>query len=195
MGFRSKNARLAYAIFFSFLVLSIASTFFPSLIEYTIIQSLGLPVLLISIINFIGSIIQNADDICASKYDISTQEHDYLEEYIKDTESKSRYKTNRMVKLSKDVKMYEQVDKILKKYNTVISVIDMVVLTLFVLTAILRPTFLRAGGYAIGYWSLTVLLASTYFKSSLSYKLFNKLLVKVNDIENGTTTVGVDVEE
>jgi len=190
MSFRNKNTRLAYAILLSFFLLSILSTFFPSLIEYTIIQSLGLPILLISIINFIGLIIQNAYDICDTQDDSDTQEHEYLQNREGEL---YEYENKRFIKLSENIEIYKLVRERIKKYSSVIAIFDIGFLTLFVVTAILRPPFLRTDGFAIAYWSLTVLLASAYFHSSLSHRLFNSTFAKVKASRSQKTKTEEDI--
>jgi len=161
------------------------------LIEYTIIQSLGLPILLFSIINFIGLIVQNAYNICDADYDSDTQEHEYLKKHHDEL---SEYEKNKFIKLSENIKIYKLVKERIWKYNSVIAIFDIGLLALVIVTAILRPTFLRTDGFAVAYWSLTVLLASAYFHSSLSYKLFNNTLAKVKASENHETKAEMDVE-
>ena len=182
----SKYRRYTISLIIVFIFLSVITTINPEFIAETITQSLIFPVFILSIIATLQLITENALRLCENNYkDIHYRMSSIedLRKFANDIvpnigdmvlEANDDFKTK--IKDINDKKVvFQQIEKIIIKCCTFIGIVEVIALVLFLLSIILQFSFIKINNDITTYWSLTIMLTSTCFSSSISIYFVNTL--------------------
>ena len=170
-----RHKAVSISLIVAFIVLSLFATFRPS-VGGGIIQYLVLPALFLSIVATAHAILENVVSMCSKSHGYFAQEHKKFDEWRTycnsiDPEKNPGDEKYGTYLLQLDAKMgkYEKAIPKIAKYSRVIYVTEIVALVLLLLSAFLRPSFIRViDESAVAYWALTFMLLSTFFSQTVA---------------------------
>jgi len=194
------NSIFPIAIIIVFFVLSLLSFVTPSMISSATIQSLGLPALILSIVTSTRLIGRNAWLLCEKDYDRYFSDflnykdwRDHLNS-ISITEKRGDEKYGATIAdLQSKMNQHFQVALSISNLDKPIMLLEIAAITFFLLSAILRTSFIYLDEHILVLFTLTVMLMSAYFNTALAELVFSKLLAKAEKNEqmsaNGEETL------
>jgi len=176
--------RFPIALIIVFLILSILSFTKPSIIGSEIIQSLGLPALILSVITGIRLVIENALGIFDknfsrnhSVYKRINEWKDYANSIAEDECYGDDKYGETLTGFEIKCQVYERIIDKIVKYEKIAGYFEIVAITYFLLSVILRNSLIPISGNGVLLLSLTIMLISTYFSMLFAehiYKAFEK---------------------
>ena len=172
--------RFPIALIIVFLILSILSFTKPSIIGSEIIQSLGLPALILSVITGIRLVIENALGIFDknfsrnhSVYKRINEWKDYANSIAEDECYGDDKYGETLTGFEIKCQVYERIIDKIVKYEKIAGYFEIVAITYFLLSVILRNSLIPISGNGVLLLSLTIMLISTYFSMLFAEHIYS----------------------
>jgi len=186
--------RFPIALIIIFLILSIFSFVKPPIISSEIVKSLGLPALILSIITSVRLIFEHALRIFENNFKQHHSENKRVEEwkdYVNNIAEDELYGDVKYGETLADYEVKFQVfDRLLPKLLKCVRIagyLEIIAIAYFLLSVILRNSFISINEDGVLLLSLTIMLLSTYFSILLAdyiYKSFEKKAEKEHAKQN-----------
>ena len=203
MSSERKYINYTIGIVIVFAILSLLATIRPSFIDEEIIKSLTLPIFLLSIISSLQLIVGNALQLCKREWEYACEDERYDKLLYGTTILLNQDKPEQIPKLEDeyvekitqiryDKMVYKKTNTKIMKVYSILSKIEIAALVIFLLSAILTPSFLNVDSTIVAYWSLTIMLLSSCFSSKISERYLYYIADKID--KNNEHTDKIDKE-